>query len=543
MPDPVVGTTSYGTTRLETRTRFDIRPQVFFPAVILIVAFVVLGALMPERLASIFESVQAWISDTLGWFYTLSVTIFLVFVVWLALSKHGKKRLGPDDARPDYGNFSWFAMLFSAGMGIGLMFFSVAEPMSHFAIDRPPGAGGESGSSAAAADAMRYTFFHWGLHAWAIYIVVGLSLCYFAYRRGLPLALRSAFQPLLGDRIYRWPGDAIDTLAIVGTLFGVATSLGIGAIQITGGLNYLTGITISLNWQILLVIAITAVATLSVVLGLRRGIRRLSLLNIVLAGALVVFVFIVGPTVFILNGLAQNVGQYIQTLPELSLRTDMFTGGDWQQTWTLFYWGWWISWSPFVGMFIARISRGRTVREFVAGVLLMPTFVTFLVLEVFGQTAFYSELRGPGGILAATEELPEQALFALLDQYPISAVTSGVAIVVIATFFITSSDSGSLVDDIHASGGNPHPMRSTRVFWALAEGAVAATLLAIGGERGLQALQQASIASGVPLAVLLLGACWALVRAFRREYDQTFTESGAISERQEAEPQRTAPQS
>lgn len=340
MNDTVAGTTSYETAKLETRTRFDIRLQVFVPAVVLIVAFVALGALLPDRLASFFQGAQSWISDTLGWFYMLSVTVFLVFVVWLGLSKYGRIRLGPDDSRPHYGYFAWFAMLFSAGTGIGLMFFSVAEPISHFAISRPPGAAGEAGSQAAAQDAMRYTFLHWGLHAWAIYIVVGLALCYFAYRRGLPLALRSAFYPLLGDRIYRWPGDVIDTLAIVGTLFGVATSLGIGAIQISGGLNYLTGSTMSVGWQVALVAAITAVATFSVVLGLRRGIRRLSLLNVALGGALVVFLFIVGPTVFILNGFAQNVGQYIETLPALSLRTDMFTGHDWQQTWTLFYWGW-----------------------------------------------------------------------------------------------------------------------------------------------------------------------------------------------------------
>ncbi|MFW6204905.1 MAG: BCCT family transporter, partial [Actinomycetota bacterium] len=352
---------------------------------------------------------------------------------------------------------------------------------------------------------------------WAIYIVVGLALCYFAYRRGFPLALRSAFYPLLGERIYRWPGDVIDTLAIVGTLFGVATSLGIGAIQISGGVGYLTGDTWSLTGRILLIAGITAVATISVILGIQRGIRRLSLINISLAGVLLGFVFVVGPTVFILNGLAQNIGYYLQSLPQMSLRTDLFAGDQWQATWTLFYWGWWISWSPFVGMFIARISRGRTVREFVAGVLLVPTLVTFVFLTVLGQAAFDSELRGPGGIVAATEERAENALFALLDQYPLALVTSVIAVVVIATFFVTSSDSGSLVDDIHASGGSLRPNRVTRVFWALVEGAVAATLLAIGGQSGLDALQQASIASGVPLAILLLGACWALVSAFRRE--------------------------
>ncbi|MDZ7780554.1 MAG: BCCT family transporter [Gemmatimonadota bacterium] len=414
----IEGETVYLTAQLETRTRFEIRPQVFVPAAFIVVVFALLGAVFPDTLAEAFAALQGSIVEGLGWFYKLAVSVFLVFVVWLALSRHGKKRLGPDDARPDFGVFSWFAMLFSAGMGIGLLFFSVAEPISHFGVSPPPGAPAEAGTPEAAQHAMTITFFHWGLHAWAIYIVVGLALCYFAYRRGLPLALRSAFHPLLGDRIYGWGGDAIDVLAIVGTLFGVATSLGIGAIQISAGIGFLSGIEAGLGWQLSLVAVITVIATGSVVSGLDRGIRRLSLLNVVLSGLLTLFVLVAGPTVFILDGLVHSLGDYAVQVAGLSLETYPFATGDWEALWTLFYWGWWVSWSPFVGMFIARISRGRTIREFITGVLLAPTVVTFIFLAVFGWAAFDADMAGSGSITAAVEANPDVALFALLDGLP-----------------------------------------------------------------------------------------------------------------------------
>ncbi len=510
--------TTYETATLPTQTRFEIRQAVFYPAALAIVLFVVLGSVFTDAMSSTFTAVQETIAAQLGWFYYASVTVFLVFAIWVAFSRHGNKRLGPNASRPAYSYLAWFAMLFSAGMGIGLLFFSVAEPISHFAIDQPPYVTSEAGSAAAAQEAMVTTFFHWGLHAWAVYVVVGLALGYFAYRRGLPLALRSAFHPLLGDRIYRWPGDAIDVLAIVGTLFGVATSLGIGVIQISAGLGYLDLAPGGLGLQLALIAGITAIATGSVVLGLGKGIKRLSLLNVGLGAVLLMFVLFAGPTAAILDSLVANTGSYLQNLPSRSFGAGL-TGADsgWQGDWTLFYWGWWVSWSPFVGMFIARISRGRTIREFVSGVLLVPTAVTLVVLSVFGQTAFTSALEGQGGIVAAAEQSLDVALFAMLEQLPLAMITSILAIVIIATFFITSSDSGSLVDDIHASGGSMHPHTATRVFWALTEGAVAAVLLSTGGETGLSALQQASIASGVPLAILLLGICWALARAFRRE--------------------------
>ena len=506
-----------GTQELPTRTRFDIRPQVFGPAAGIIALFVVLGALYPATLGEAFGAIQQVIADRVGWFYLTAVTGFLVFVGWLALSPYGKTRLGEDTDEPEYGYLSWFSMLFAAGMGIGLLFFSVAEPISHFGLDQPPGATAEPGSPDAATDAMTRTFFHWGLHAWAVYAVVGLALCYFAYRRHLPLTLRSAFYPILGDRIQGWMGDAVDTLAIVGTLFGVATSLGIGVTQINAGLDAVLGIPSNQLVQVALIALITAVATGSVILGLDRGIRRLSITTMSLAGVLLLFVLLTGPTVFILERLVANVGNYAASLPGMSLETAAFAAGDWQADWTLFYWGWWISWSPFVGMFIARVSRGRTIREFIAGVLLVPTGVTVVVLSVLGETAFHRELFGAGGVVDAAGESLDVALFTVLEGLPLGTITSIVAIVIIAAFFITSSDSGSLVDDIHASGGSLRPHQATRVFWAVAEGAVAAVLLLAGGETGLEALQQASIATGVPLAILLIVICVALTRALRDE--------------------------
>ncbi|QBI21854.1 BCCT family transporter [Egibacter rhizosphaerae] len=493
------------------------RPQVFGPAAGLIVLFVALGAAFPDVLADVFTTLQEQIADRLGWFYLTAMTVFLVFVGWLALSPYGKTPLGEDDDEPDYSYLSWFSMLFAAGMGIGLLFFAVAEPISHFGIDQPPGAAAEPGTAGAATEAMNRTFFHWGLHAWGVYALVGLALCYFAYRRHLPLTLRSAFYPLLGDRIQGWMGDAVDTLAIVGTLFGVATSLGIGAVQINAGLDAVLGTGTAPTIQLGLIAGITAIATGSVVLGLDRGIRRLSITTISLGGLLLLFVLLAGPSVFIFERLVSNLGTYVASLPGMSLETEAFAAGDWQADWTIFYWGWWISWSPFVGMFIARVSRGRTIREFIAGVVLVPTAVTAVVLSVLGETAFFRELFGEGGVVAAAEETLDVALFAMLEGLPATTVTSIVAILIIAAFFITSSDSGSLVDDIHASGGSLAPHKATRVFWAVAEGSVAGVLLLAGGETGLEALQQASIATGVPLAILLLAICVSITKSLRKE--------------------------
>ena len=529
--------TEYKTEQLETSTRYNIRPTVFFPAAGIIIGFVLFGVIFSQLFADIARSVQEFISTSLGWFYILSVSIFLVFVIALALSPYGRIRLGPDDSRPDYSYLSWFSMLFSAGMGIGLLFFSVAEPIYHFAVEVPPATDAEAGSTGAAREAMNITFFHWGFHAWAIYIIVGLALGYFAYRKGLPLTVRSAFYPILGDRIRGPIGDAIDTLAIVGTLFGVATSLGLGVIQINAGLSYSMGVDGSQMVQLLLIILITAIATVSVVAGLDAGIKRLSEMNMTLFGILLGFLIIAGPTIYILRAFVESTGYYLQNIVSTSMRTDMFTDPTWQGDWTIFYWGWWISWSPFVGMFIARISRGRTVRGFITGVLLVPTIVTFMILTVFGQTGIHMELFGDGGVASATAESLDFALFAMLDELPLTLIMTILAMIVIGTFFVTSSDSGSLVDDTLASGGSLNPSWQTRVFWAVAEGGVAAVLLVAGGQAGLSAFQQAAIATGVPLTILLLLMCWCIFVALKEDHAEMVARERA---RQRSAPPRPA---
>jgi choline/glycine/proline betaine transport protein len=492
---------------MDWKRQFDSSPAVFFPAVAVIAIFLTFGIFAPERTGVAFDAIQGGIVRNFGWLYVGSVAVFLGFAIYLLFSPLGRVRLGPDDSEPDYSYLSWFAMLFSAGMGIGLVFFAVAEPMIHFTA--PPFA--EPRSAAAAADAMRLTFFHWGFHAWAIYIAVGLSLAYFSFRKGLPLSIRSSFHPILGARIHGPLGHAIDVFAIFGTLFGVATSLGLGVMQVNAGLDFLLGIGITTPIQVALIAGITLIATASVVAGLDKGIRRLSNFNMVVAASLLAFVFIAGPTVFILKAWMENMGSYLQSLVATTFYLDTWGDGVWQGGWTLFYWGWWIAWSPFVGMFIARISRGRTVREFVAGVLLVPAAFGTFWISTFGNTALHREMLGDGGIAGLASE---EMLFAVFQGLPLSTLTSILGMIVIIAFFVTSSDSGSLVIDMLASGGNPDPPVLQRVFWALLEGAVAAVLLLTGG---LAALQTAAIATGLPFAVVLLGMCYALFKALRKE--------------------------
>jgi len=366
----------------------------------------------------------------------------------------------------------------------------------------------------AAEVAMRTTFFHWGLHAWAIYVIVGLALAYFAYRHKLPLAIRSAFYPLLGDRIYGWPGHLIDIAAVFGTLFGVATSLGLGVQQVNAGLAYLLGVPQGLGVQIGLIIVITGIATASVLTGLNKGVKLLSSLNIWLALLLLTAVLVLGPTVYIFNTFVETTGRYLQNLVVMSFWTDTVGQSGWAGSWTIFYWGWWMAWAPFVGMFIARISRGRTVREFTLGVLFVPTLVTFLWLSVMGGTAMFHELVGSGGIAAAVESDLTTALYVMLDRLPLSGLTATLATLVVITFFVTSSDSGSLVIDMLTSGGELDPPRVQRVFWAVAEGFVAVALLVSGG---LGALQTASIATGLLFSVVMLLMIVSLLKAFRDE--------------------------
>ncbi|WP_207540214.1 BCCT family transporter [Sabulicella rubraurantiaca] len=484
---------------------------VFLASAVLVVAIVVCGALAPEAVGRFSTALQAWIMDRLGWFYMLSVAIFLFFVLFLAISRHGLVKLGPNHSEPDFSYGSWFAMLFSAGMGIGLVFFGVAEPVMHFTT--PPV--GEGGTIEAARAAMRITFFHWGVHAWAIYAVVGLSLAYFGFRHGMPLTVRSAFFPLIGERIHGPIGQAIDVFAVLGTVFGVATSLGLGVLQVNAGLAHLVGLPEGLTTQVVLIVVITGMATVSVFLGLDAGIRRLSLLNIMLAGAMLLFVSVAGPTVFLLKALVQNTGGYIDDFVNRTFLLYAYEPNNWIADWTLFYWAWWISWSPFVGMFIARISRGRTIREFVIGVLFVPTGFTLVWMTAFGNTALWLQLSG--STLAVSEAVSRSvpvALFIFLEQFPFATFTSALATLLVVTFFVTSADSGALVVDTITSGGAEDAPAWRRVFWAVLTGAVAAVLLFAGG---LRSLQTATIASALPFAVVMLAMCYGLLRALRLE--------------------------
>lgn len=498
-------------TSAETRPRALINPPVFYTSAVLIVGFVLLGAIAPENAGAVFSAVQTWIVETLGWFYVLSVAVFVVFALALAASPYGRIRLGMDDSRPSYTYLSWFAMLFSAGMGIGLMFFGVAEPIMHFTS--PPV--GDGGTISAAREAMAITFFHWGLHAWAIYAVVGLALAYFSFRYGLPLTIRSALFPLLGDRINGPLGHAADVFAVLGTMFGVATSLGLGVLQINAGLAHLFGVPQSTGVHLVLISIITLCATASVVSGLDAGIKRLSELNIILAVTLMLFILAVGPTIFLLRALVQNTGTYLGEVISKTFTLYAYEPNSWIGGWTLFYWAWWIAWSPFVGMFIARISRGRTIREFVLGVLFVPVGFTFAWFTIFGNSAIALDMGAAAGTIsdAVSTDIP-LALFTFLENLPLSGISSVLATVLVITFFVTSSDSGSLVIDTITSGGHDHTPVWQRVFWALTEGAVAAVLMLAGG---LTALQTASITAALPFTVIMLFVCYGLLRSLRLE--------------------------
>jgi choline/glycine/proline betaine transport protein len=467
---------------------------------------------LTQEAETLFLGLQDVIAQDLGWFYVLGVSFFLVFALWIGVSRYGHVRLGPDGEEPEYSRGSWFAMLFSAGMGIGILFYGVAEPMFHFTS--PPV--GEPRTVEAARTAMRFTFFHWGLHAWAIYVVMGLSLGYFHHRRGLPLAIRSALSPLLGHRAFGPMGHAVDSLAVFGTVFGLATSLGLGAMQVNAGLAHLFGVPMGTGVQIALIAGITGCATLSLVAGLDAGIRRLSIFNMAIALVLLVFVFAAGPTLFLLDSFPDHLGRYLQHVVGMSLWTGSLRGDvdGWRTSWTIFYWAWWIAWSPFVGMFIARVSRGRTIREFVAGVLLVPTLLSFVWFTVFGGTALHMELFGAGGIAAAVENDLAVAVYQMLEQLPLAGLTSALAVVVVSTFFVTSSDSGSFVVDVLTSGGHPDPPVWQRIFWALTEGVVAAVLLVTGG---LAALQSAAIITGLPFCAVLVAMAFALIRVLRHD--------------------------
>ncbi len=627
----------------------EAHPVVFPAAAVLVVLFVLGAALAPARANILFGWLQQEITTHFSWLYILSMTGFLCFALFLGFSRYGKLRLGSDVDRPEFGTATWFAMLFSAGMGIGMLFYGVVEPVSHYLS--PPR--GEAASLLAARESMGITLFHWGFHPWALYALVALALAYFGFRRGLPLSFRSVFYPILGSRIHGRLGDCIDILAVLATLFGLATSLGLGAKQVNAGLYYVFGLEQGTGIQVTIIACITAVAVASLVSGLDVGIRRLSELNMGLAGFLLLFLFVFGPTVFLFNSLVENVGEYLRYLPKASFWTASYQEGSasgWLGGWTVFYWGWWIAWSPFVGMFIARISKGRTIREFIAGTLLVPTGVAAIWMTGFGSTALHQEiyddiaptqaareaiearynyeprtlpvavLDGASGLpvtddgqwlvgptaksLASPKRvrlqpvltdadavdggLPESiyqtpsgaqvryakgvlvdadqpaqffpvpfrpaeedlysgpyastdapmslgaykggfvlsedhttrvdttatAMFFMLEAYPIAAITSLIATLSVVLFFVTSSDSASLVADIIASGGSENPTTGTRIFWGLLEGTLASVLLVAGG---LKALQTGSITIGLPFCIIVIGMCVSLWIGLRRE--------------------------
>ncbi len=460
-----------------------INPPVFYGSAALITALVLFASIFPVTAQDFFGQLQSWILENVSWFYILAVAIILLSTIFLAASRYGDIKLGPDHSEPDYKNITWFAMLFSAGMGIGLMFFGVAEPVMHFIA--PPV--GDPNTVEAAREAMKLTFFHWGLHAWAVYAIVALILAFFSYRHGLPLTLRSALYPLIGERIYGPIGHAVDIFAIIGTVFGIATSLGYGVLQINSGFNYLFDLPISTNIQVVLIIGITALATLSVATGLDKGIRRLSELNLLLAVILLTLVLVLGPTALLLKSFVQNTGGYLSDIVNKTFNLYAYDPTDWLGGWTLLYWGWWMSWSPFVGMFIARVSRGRTIRQFVTGVLLVPTGFTLIWMTVFGNSAINLIMNKGLTSLADTVSADSSlALFAFLEHFPFSSLLSMVAVFMVILFFVTSADSGSLVIDMLASGGKTQTPLWQRVFWASSTGIVAITLLLSGGLGALQ---------------------------------------------------------
>ena len=506
-------------------------PWVFWPSAIIIVAFVLYAVIFQESAANLVTSIQDNIVGGLSWYYMAIVSLFVIFSLWVGIGRFGDIKLGKDHEKAEYSLLSWLSMLFAAGMGIGLVFWGVAEPLNFY--DTPKPGVGESAAEKAEFS-MVQTFLHWGIHPWAIYVVVGLAVAYAIHRKGRPVSIRWALEPVLGNRVKGWLGNVIDVIAVVGTLFGVATSLGFGVMQISAGLDFSGWVeNPGQGLQVALIIGITVLATISVATGIGKGIKWLSNINMGLAAALMLFILVAGPTLFIFSGFIQNIGGYLQTVLQMSFDTGASQGNagtDWIKDWTIFYWGWWISWSPFVGIFIARISRGRTVREFVCGVLLVPTLLTFFWYSVLGGSAIHTEVFGEGGLIGDGVN-NDTALFQLLETLPAAGIVIGLTILLIVLFFVTSSDSGSYVVDMLASGGDPDPPRWSRVFWSCAEGAVAIALLVAGGKGSdsLTTLQTTAIIIALPFSVVMLFMCAATIKSLRHE------RQAYLKARQEAE--------
>lgn len=489
---------------------FDIAPRVFYPSLIIILSFVLISILGGNFIKDLFVDLSGRITSSSGWLFILGVNFFIVFSLWVAFSQYGKIRLGGPKTSTEFSLSSWFSMLFSAGMGIGLLYFSVSEPIEHFS--KPPMS--LESNADLAIQALDFTFLHYGLHAWAIYCVVGLSLAYFTFNKHLPLSLRSVFFPFMGRKINSIYGEIIDVIAVVATLFGLATSLGFGARQIASGLNYLTGVDAGINTQIGIILIITLIATISVVTGLKKGVRLLSRLNMFVALFFLLFVFIITGPNAALRTFIESTGMYFHRFLEIGTWSSAFQSQDWQNNWSIFYWAWWIAWSPFVGMFIARISKGRTIKEFVLGVLLVPTLMTFFWISVFGGAALDLELNNPGSISSAVLKDSSTSLFVFLQNFPLSSITSLLGIFMVSVFFVTSSDSGSLVIDSITSGGKLNAPVGQRILWAQIEGFVAIALL-LGG--GLKAMQTASISSGILFLIILFFMCFGLMKSLKRD--------------------------
>ena len=494
-----------------------VHPMMAIGSSLLVLAFVLFTVVDPEYANGIYSAAKNYIASDLAWYYIGVVSGFLFFAVWLAFSRYGNIRLGADDARPEFSNFSWFSMLFGAGIGIGILFWSIAEPIYHFQSN-PFIAEGEKLTAEAAQVAMRISIFHWGLHGWALFAVIGLALAYFSYRKGLPLTIRSSLYPIFGDRIYGPIGHVADLLAVFGTVFGIATSLGLGAQQMNAGLSYLFGIEVSATNQVILIVLISIVATVSVLTGVNKGIRILSELNMQLTGLILVLFVIFGPTAYVLGSFFTNTGDYLFHTLELGLWVNPDPESPWQGWWTIFYWGWWIAWAPFVGMFIARISKGRTIREFVLGVLVAPTILSTFWITVFGNSAIFLELHGSGGVVEAVNNDITMALFKTIELMVSNELLviamAAICTFMLVTYFVTSADSATLVICTLVSMGDEHPPARYRVFWGMAIGAVAAVLLFAGG---LKALQTASIVAALPFSVIALMASYGLYKSLRGE--------------------------
>ena len=495
------------------RRRQGVDKVVFGVAAGLALVFLLYGSLDSEGFGETGGTALSWITTNFGWFFVLTSGAFLLFSVFLAATRYGNIKLGADDSVPEFSTFSWVSMMFATGMGIGLMFYGVAEPLTH--LNTPPMGMAEPGSEEAAHLALEYTFFHWGFHPWSMYAVIGLAIAYFAYRKGNGNLISAAFRPLLGDRVDGPAGRGIDILAILATLFGSATSLGLGALQITGGLANVFGNDGYGTTAAALVIAVlTLCFVISAVSGVDKGIKWLSNANAIAAGLLVFFLFVVGPTVFILSTFTESIGGYLTHLPTMSFRTGVFGGSEWLNGWTIFYWAWWVSWTPFVGMFIARISKGRTIRQFVVFVIAVPSLVSFVWFSILGGAAFDLQLNEGQDMAALVESGLESTLFDTLRSFPLSSVTVVLAVFLIAIFFITGADSASIVMGMLSESGAEEPKRGLVVFWGVATGAVATVLLFADG---LSALQTGVIIIGFPFLIVLIGLCVSLWKSLREE--------------------------